>query len=92
MSTTKSELVANVAAELKCEKAVAEAAVNAVFNQVRTAVTATGRIALPGFGSFEKKQKKETKAKNMRTGEPITVPAHGVVSFKPASEFKAAVK
>lgn len=90
--TTKSELVSAVATELKVEKTVAEAAVNAVVGAVREAVVKTGRIALPGFGSFEKKTKKETKAKNMRTGDPIVVPAHGVVVFRPATEFKTLVK
>jgi integration host factor subunit beta len=49
------------------------------------------RIELRNFGVFEVKQRKPRTGRNPRTGEPVSVPAKFVVTFKPGREMEERV-
>lgn len=42
------------------------------------------RLQISGFGTFEVKQKKDRVGRNPNTGEPITINARRVLTFKPS--------
>lgn len=44
-------------------------------------------VKVVGFGKFEKVRRKERTARNIRTGEPIKVPARDAAKFKPSRNF-----
>jgi DNA-binding protein HU-beta len=88
----KSDLIVVVANAAGITKEQAEKAVTATFGAISTSVKGGEKTLIPDFGSFSKTQRKETKAKNMRTGEPIVVPAHGAVRFSPAQKLKDLAK
>lgn len=90
--STKADLVRIVASKTGMSQEDAERAINAVSESIQTIMHGTDRLNIPGFGSFTKKMKAETKAKNLRTGEDLIVPAHNVIGFRPATEWKNAVK
>ena len=49
-------------------------------------------LELRGFGTFEVKIRKgREKARNPKTGMPVSVGAHGVAAFRPGKELKQAV-
>ncbi len=89
---TKAELVAKIAAEAGVTKAAAERCVNAFVAALTDALAKGERVALPGLGVFNVKERKARKGRNPRTGEEITIPARKVVVFHPAKALKEKVK
>lgn len=54
-------------------------------------LTAGGSVTIPGFGTFEVRERAATTARNPRTGETVEVAAKRVPAFKPAKALKEAV-
>jgi integration host factor subunit alpha len=46
-------------------------------------------ITITGFGNFRVRSKGARQGRNPRTGEPVTIAARRVVSFKPSPLWKA---
>jgi DNA-binding protein HU-beta len=88
---TKAELVAKIAEEAKVKKSEAERCLNAFVNALAEALEKGERVALPGLGVFNVRERKERKGRNPRTGEPMIIPARKVVTFSPAKALKERV-
>lgn len=87
----KSELVAKVASTAGITKNQASSAVTAVLNTIAQAVAKGDTVRLPGFGTFERRERKKRKAVNPRTRKPMQIPARKVPAFKAGSIFKEVV-
>ena len=88
---TKTDLIAQVAANTEMSKKSAEQAVNAVFEALGKAMTEGEKISISGFGTFEVKERGERKGINPRTKEEITIAASKLPSFKAGKALKDAV-
>jgi DNA-binding protein HU-beta len=91
----KGDLSAKVAAKLNGPRSQGDAALNAVLDSVREALTAGDRVVLTGFGAFEARQVKQRQVRAIRgkqAGQRVTVPAHKRVGFTPGSDLAAAVR
>ena len=88
---TKAELIAAVAKECKCSKAVAEKALNSVTNNITRALKKNDRIALKGFGTFSVSKRRARKGRNPQTGAEINIRACSVPKFKAGKELRKAV-
>lgn len=89
----KQELIRAMAAKMPegTTLKTVEAAVNA-FTEVVTETLANGdEVVLTGFGSFKVSERSERQGRNPRTGEPITIPAAKVPSFRAGKGLKDAV-
>lgn len=86
----KRELVDAISRDIGGKKAAGQA-VNAVFDAVQDAVSRGERVAITGFGVFEKVERPARYARNPATGERIRVKKTSVPRFRPGSDFKAAV-
>src|SRR4051812_7211616 len=86
----KAELVEALAARLGDRK-TATAALDAVISEVQNAVTKGDRVAITGFGVFEKRARNARTARNPRTGEPVKVKKTSVPAFKPGTGFREMV-
>jgi DNA-binding protein HU-beta len=62
--------------------------IEVMFEQIGAAVKRDDRIAVPGFGTFNKKERAARVGRNPRTGEPLQIEASTTVTFKPAKELK----
>ncbi len=62
------------------------------FEAIIETLVKDGRIELRNFGVFEVKQRKPRKARNPRTGDPVSVGAKNVVTFQPGKEMEEQVK
>ena len=71
--------------------AVAEKAVNALLDTVVEEVAKGEKIQLVGFGTFERRERKEREGCNPQTGAKIPIPASMVPAFKVGKAFKDAV-
>ena len=88
---TKTDLIAQVAANTEMSKKSAEQAVNAVFEALGKAMAEGEKITISGFGTFEVRERAERQGINPRTREPITIAASKVPTFKAGKAFKDAV-
>ena len=80
---TKTDLIAQVAANTEMSKKNAELAVNAAFDALANALTEGEKISISGFGTFEVRERAERQGINPRTREPITIAASRSIVFKP---------
>ena len=79
---TKTDLIAQVAANTEMSKKSAEMAVNAAFEALGE------KISISGFGIFEVRERAERQGINPRTREPITIAASKSIVFKPGKALK----
>jgi len=85
------ELVDAVATETGLAPAQADAALGAVLSAVTAALGAGDKVVLPGFGTFEVRDRAERAGRNPQTGEAITIAASRTAAFKPAPALRAAL-
>jgi len=88
----KAQLISEVAKKAGLTKKDAKAAVDAVFNAIKDALSKGQKVRLIGFGTFEVRKRGPRKGKNPRTGATINIPARKVPAFKASSDLKKAVR
>ncbi|MBO6520748.1 MAG: HU family DNA-binding protein [Rhodospirillales bacterium] len=87
----KNDLVAAVADSAGLTKADAAKAVDAVFDNISSALKGGSEVRLVGFGTFSVVNRKATTGRNPRTGETIQIPASKQPKFKAGKGLKDAV-
>jgi DNA-binding protein HU-beta len=87
----KKELIDSVAGSTGESRRTVNDVIDATIGQIQTQVKKGERVALPGFGTFERRNRSARTARNPRTGEEIKVPATKVPAFKPGASFKEEV-
>ena len=88
----KAELLAAIAEKNGSTKKNAEAALDAVISTITEALEKGDKVAIPGFGTFEVRDRAAKKSINPSTKQPIEVPAKKVPAFKAAKALKDAVE
>ncbi|MGN9808407.1 HU family DNA-binding protein [Micromonospora sp. BQ11] len=86
----KAELIEALAVRLGDRK-TATAALDAVLAEVQAAVTKGEKVAITGFGAFEKRVRGARTARNPRTGEAVKVKKTSVPTFRAGAGFKEMV-
>jgi DNA-binding protein HU-beta len=86
----KAELIDALAARLGDKKS-ASSALDAVLAEIQTAVTKGDKVAITGFGVFEKRVRAARTARNPRTGEAVKVKKTSVPAFRAGASFKEQV-
>jgi DNA-binding protein HU-beta len=86
----KAELVAALETRLGSRKAAADA-LEAVIDTIQRAVVRGEKVAISGFGSFEKAVRNARTGRNPRTGEKVRIKKTSVPRFRPGTAFKAYV-
>jgi DNA-binding protein HU-beta len=83
----KAELTEALAGRLGDRKS-ATAALDAVLAEIQNAVTKGDKVAITGFGVFEKRVRAARTARNPRTGESVKVKKTSVPAFRAGASFK----
>jgi len=83
----KAELIDALAVRLGDKKSAASA-LDAVLAEIQTAVTKGDKVAITGFGVFEKRVRAARTARNPRTGESVKVKKTSVPAFRAGASFK----
>jgi DNA-binding protein HU-beta len=86
----KRDLIDAISDRVGNKKSATEA-VNAMVDAIQAAVASGDKVAITGFGVFEKSERPARTARNPATGATIKVPASSVPKFRAGAEFKAAV-
>lgn len=89
---TKAELVSSVAQSTGIEKTTVAAAVESIMETVKGSLIQGEPVFLRGFGTFGIKHRAAKPARDITKNTTIIVPESDVPFFKPAKEFKDAMK
>ena len=89
---TKSELIQTVANDFPTANQNLVADIfNSSLELIKQTLCRGGHVRLSNFGTFNVVEHAARTGRNPRTGEPIEIPAHNVVHFKPVSKFRDAI-
>jgi DNA-binding protein HU-beta len=86
----KRDLIDAISGRLGDKKTATEA-VNAVLDTIQSTVAKGDKVAITGFGVFEKAERPARTARNPATGASIKVPKSSVPKFRAGADFKALV-
>jgi DNA-binding protein HU-beta len=86
----KAQLIDRLSAQLGSKKAATDA-VEAVIDTVTRAVASGERVAITGFGVFEKVARPARTGRNPRTGAAVKIKKTSVPKIKPGQSFKDVV-
>lgn len=84
----KSSQISYIAAKAGITKAMAGAAYEGFVDALMQSIKESGEASIPGFGRFMLVTAKERTMRNPKTGEPVVVPQHTKLTFKPSSAMK----
>lgn len=88
----KKALVEVLVEKIGVTKVDATTAVEAIFEEIVSAVAAGKKVDFTGFGKFEVTERAARQGVNPATGEKIAIAASKSPKFKAAKAFKEAVK
>ena len=88
----KTELINAMAAETGMSKKNTKIALEAFLEVTKQALKKEKKLSLPGFATWKVVERPAQKARNVRTGASINVPAKNVVKFRAGSLLAQAVK
>ena len=80
----KSDLVVEVATQLRTSKTDAARAVDAVIASIATGLRSDRKVTISGFGTFTRKELAARLGVNPSTGQPMSLPATTTCGFKPS--------
>jgi DNA-binding protein HU-beta len=87
----KGELVDKVAEKSSVTKKQADSVLSAAIEAIMETVCEGKKVTLVGFGSFERRDRKEREGRNPKTGETMVIPATKVPAFSAGKQFKEMV-
>ncbi len=87
----KGELVDRISQKATVTKKQADAVLSAAIETIMEAVSDGDKVTLVGFGSFERRDRKEREGRNPKTGEKMSIPATQVPAFSAGKLFKEKV-
>jgi len=87
----RAELIDQIRDRLATDKKSAEKAVDAMLDTIQRTVAKGERVAITGFGVFEKVDRAARTGRNPRTGETVKVKKTSVPKFRPGTQFKGVV-
>lgn len=87
----KAEIVRRIAVETDLTQVKAEEAINAIFDEIKSALEQGDSVILRRFGSFQVRDKSSRTGRNPKTGEAAEISPRRVVRFKSGNHFKDAV-
>ena len=85
---TKAELIESVASKVDLPRAIAERAVNTMFDEMTAALSQGDKVNISGFGTFAVSARKARTGRNPKTGESIQIAASKSAKFKAGKTLK----
>ena len=90
-AVNKSQLIDTLSARFEGNKKAASHALEAVLDTITREVAKGEKVAITGFGSFEKRVRDARWVRNPRTGERIKAKKTAIPKFSPGADLKAVV-
>ena len=89
---TRAEIIELVAEKTSESTRVCDTVIRSFLEVVTDNLASGEKVTISGFGTFERKRRKATVARNPQTGEPMRVRAQNVAVFRAGSGLKEAVR
>ena len=86
---TKTQMAERLVDEVGLNRREAGEIVEQFFEEIAGALAGNEPVKLSGFGNFRPRDKGERPGRNPRTGEPFTIAARRVVTFRAGQKLKA---
>ena len=87
----KQELIDSVSTQLGHSKRDVANVIETALDELKRAVARGEKVALAGFGVFQRHDRKARTGRNPQTGETVQIKATKLPKFRPGAEFKAVV-
>lgn len=87
----RTELREAIATETGLSGAQADQALSAVLDTITATLAKGEKVTLPGFGTFETRERSAREGRNPQTGETMQIKASTAPAFKAGSALKKAV-
>ena len=84
----KLDLVNHLHDTMGLNKVESKELVEAFFQEIKQSLKNNEDVKISGFGSFKILNKKERPGRNPKTGEPVTISARKVVTFKASQKLR----
>jgi nucleoid DNA-binding protein len=84
----KSALIEGVALAQDLPQSTVRRVLESVLEQIAGCVSDGDEVQMPGFGTFLPRDRAARPGRNIRTGEPITLPASRTMAFKASKAGK----
>ncbi|MDR2629947.1 MAG: integration host factor subunit beta [Spirochaetaceae bacterium] len=89
---TKADIIDSIYEKTGMNRKEIRSLVDFFIDDIKDALVKRRIVELRGFGTFEIRVRKgRQKARNPKTGEPVSVTSHGIAAFRPGRELKQAV-
>ena len=88
---TKADLVDKIHSNTGLTKDEAFAYLETILETIKKSLETAATVKITGFGSFVVKEKNSRRGRNPQTGEPITITARKVLTFKPSPVLKSTI-
>jgi len=89
---TKSDLVKDIAKKTNVENIEVTRIIESLMETIKSNMTKGENVYLRSFGTFLIKKRAKKTARNISKKTTIIIPEHNIPQFKPAPEFKDAIK
>lgn len=87
----RTELITSMAELSGLKKTESEKALDGFIKTIMGTLAKGEEIRLIGFGTFKVVHRAESEGRNMKTKEPMVIPARNIAKFKPGKQLKEAV-
>jgi integration host factor subunit beta len=86
---TKADIVDSMYQKTGMSRKEIRAIIDLFIDEIKDALIKSMVIELRGFGTFEVRLRKgRQRARNPKTGDPVSVTSHGIAAFRPGRELK----
>lgn len=89
---TKADLVEIVFEKVGLSKKEAQDIIEIIFDTIKQSFVDGESVKVPGFGTFNVRQKSARRGRNPQTGEELTIAPRRVLTFKASNQFKTQVE
>jgi len=90
-SMTKADITERIQSKLGISMKESLALLESVLSILKNTLEDGEKIKIAGFGNFEIKLKKDRIGRNPQTGDPLTIEARRIISFKPSAMLRKAI-
>lgn len=88
----KTTLIRRVAQRTQRSQPVVQQTIAAALVVIAQALARGETVTLPGFGTFYTREQPPSTVRHIRSGQPLTIPAHRVAAFRVGDVLKRQVR
>jgi integration host factor subunit alpha len=89
---TKADLVEIIFEKVGLSKKEAQDIIEILFDSIKESFEAGESVKIPGFGTFNVRQKASRRGRNPQTGEELEITPRRVLTFKASNQLKTLIE